>query len=89
MRRFPTRTATTIAALAVTALVPLCGVAQAAPSDTPGTASSAPADHAPGANGSAPAPGAHSQDGSRPQGGLLPKIGNRDGALGLGFLGLI
>ncbi|MBQ0866331.1 hypothetical protein ACH4RA_28660 [Streptomyces smyrnaeus] len=45
MPRFPhlSRTATTIAALTVTALVPLCGVAQAAPSDGRGTSASAPA----------------------------------------------
>ncbi|MBO8196297.1 hypothetical protein ITI46_32350 [Streptomyces oryzae] len=80
MRRFPlpSRTATTIAALTVTALVPLCGVAQAA----------APSDTAPSA--SAPAPGAGSQDDARSQGGLrLPKLGNSNGALGLGLLGLL
>ncbi|MEU7318066.1 hypothetical protein [Streptomyces sp. NPDC007083] len=76
MHRIP-RTATTLAALTVTALVPLCGVAQAAPADDRGTTAAAPASSA------------DRQD-SRDQGGpRLVKLGDREGLLGLGLLGLL
>jgi hypothetical protein len=81
MRRIPrlsrlsrlSRTGTAIAALTVAALVPLCGVAQAAPSDDVTTSVSTPApsaDH----QGGHPAAQPH----------RLLKLGSRDGLLGLG-----
>ncbi|WP_369205678.1 hypothetical protein [Streptomyces sp. PU-14G] len=80
MRRLPrsSRIATSIAALTVTALVPLCGVAQAAPAHTPAATAA-----------SAPAPSGGEQDGRSTTGNRLLKLGNRDGLLGLGFLGLL
>ncbi|MEU5836055.1 hypothetical protein ABZ820_20610 [Streptomyces diacarni] len=80
MRRLSrsSRIATTLAALTVTALVPLCGVAQAAPSQ----AAVAPA-------ASAPAPSGGDQDGRSSTDQRPLKLGNREGMLGLGVLGLL
>ncbi|MFI8854446.1 hypothetical protein [Streptomyces sp. 891-h] len=77
MRRIPqlSRTATALAALTVTALVPLCGVAQAAaPSDDRGTTASAPV------------PYQEVRSEGTPQ---LLKLGDGKGLLGLGMLGLL
>ncbi|MGY1434652.1 hypothetical protein [Streptomyces reniochalinae] len=81
MRRLSrsSRIATAIAALTVTALVPLCGVAQAA---APSHAAAAPA-------AAAPAPSGGDQDGNAASDQRLVKLGNRDGMLGLGVLGLL
>ncbi|WP_173868839.1 hypothetical protein SALCHL_001176 [Streptomyces albus subsp. chlorinus] len=69
------RIATALAALTVTALVPLCGVAQAAPSDTPPATSSAPESEG------------GDQAGAPKSDFRLLDVGNREGVLGLGILG--
>lgn len=81
MRRLPrsARIATGIAALAVTALVPLCGVAQAA-APTPTSAST---------ETSAPTPSGEDQQGRTQNDNRLVKLGDREGALGLGVLGIL